>query len=235
MSRRHALVAYRKLAPGTSREHKAGGSIRCLVLASGPEEWAGVDLRSGAIVRLHPGAAASFAERADEPVAALDVVELRLAEDPDPLDPGRPEAVVPVGLPTRRGRRRTRQARRVLRSLVPSSDPRPLLGVIGPSAPYADLEGAKPSVVLVRPDRRPEIVATDGAVWCSFGLSGADERLPVADARAVAAACAIPGTVLSAAGIAAMIGHPVHYLLVALLPPRGGHASKAVIGLLPRP
>jgi len=233
---RHSLVAYRKLEPGSSREHKPGGSLECLVLAAGPEEWAGVDLRSGAIVRLHPGALESFGGPPGDLAAPLDVVGLRLAEDPDPVDPGRPEAVVPLGPPTRRGRLRTRQARRVLRSLLPRTDPRPLLGAIGPSAPYADLEGEKPSVVLVQPDRRPEIVATgDGAVWCSFGLSGTDERLPVADARAIAAASAVAGTVLSPAGIAAMIGHPVHYLLVALLPPRGGHARKAVIGLLPRP
>jgi hypothetical protein len=232
---RHGLTTYRKLQPGASREHKAGGSLECLVLAIGPEEWAAVDLRSGAIVRLHPGGAASFGDDGGDPIAPLDVVALRLAEDPNPLDPGRPEAVVPLGPPTRRGRLRTRQARRVLRSLVPRTDPRPLLGVIGPSAPYADLEGGRPSVVLVQPDRRPEIVAADGSVWCSFGLSGADERLPVTDARATAAASAIPGTILSPAGIAAMIGHPVHYLLVALLPPSGGHARKAVIGLLPRP
>jgi hypothetical protein len=216
-----------------------------MVLASGPDEWAAVDIHSGAIVRLHPGAAAGWGDPGDAtpdgdgpvsaPAAPLDVVQLRLAEDADPLDPARPEAVVADGPPANRGRLRSRQARRVLRSLVPKSGPRPLLGVIGPSAAYADLEGCTPSVVLVQPDRRPEIVAVDGTVWCSFGLGGAEERLPVADARAIAAACAIPGTILSPAGIAAMIGHPVHYLLVALLPPRGGHARKAVIGLLPRP
>jgi hypothetical protein len=168
-------------------------------------------------------------------VAALDVVEIVLADDGEPPDPARPEAVALAGEPQLLARLRPRHARRLLASLVARDNVRPLLGTVAPAVAYGDLDGTRPSLVVVEPTRGPELVAAEGRVWGTFGLAGGDERLPVVDARACAAATSVPGTVLTRSGAAAMLGFDPRYLVVALVPPAGGHVRKAVIGLLPRP
>lgn len=217
-----------KLRPGQLRRQEPGERLRCLVVAPGPQEWAAVDIDSGAVVRARPGAVGPGA-------ASLDLVEVVLAADPEPPDPGRPEAVALAGPPEPLGRLRPRHARRLLSSLVARGNVRPLLGAVGPAVSYSDLDGRSPSIVLVEPTRGPEIVAQGGRVWLSFGLRGADERLPVVEARTAAVASLVPGTVLTRAGAASMLGYDPRYLVIALVPPEGGHARKAVIGVLPRP
>jgi hypothetical protein len=223
----------KKVSPGQLRLHQAGEHLRCLVIAPGPDEWAAVDVDSGAIVRAHPGAVG--AASGETPVAALDLVEIELADDPGPPDPGRPEAVVLARAPLRLGRMRARHARRLVASLVARGNVRPLLGTVGPAISYSELDGTAPSIVIVEPTRGPEIVAVEGKVWSTFGMPGADERLPVVDARTAAVASLVPGTVLTRQGAASMLGYDPRYLVVALVPPVGGHARKAVIGVLPRP
>jgi hypothetical protein len=179
------------------------------------------------------------AERAGQPgpgvVTALDLVEIVLAADGEPPDPGRPEAVALAAPPTLLGRLPARQSRRLIASLVARDNVRPLLGAVGPSVPYSDLDGIAPSIVVVEPTRGPEIVSVDGTVWSTFGLRGAHERLPLIEPRTVAVASVVPGTVLTRAGAASMLGFEPRYLVVALVPPVGGHARKTVIGVLPRP
>jgi hypothetical protein len=224
----------KKVMPGQLRLHRAGEHLRCLVIAPGPEEWAAVDVDSGAIVRAYPGAVGASGG-GETPVAVLDLVEIELADDPGPPDPGRPEAVVLASAPQRLGRLRARHARRLVASLVARGNVRPLLGTVGPAISYSELDGTAPSIVIVEPTRGPEIVAVEGKVWSTFGMPGADERLPVVEARTAAVASLVPGTVLTRQGAASMLGYDPRYLVVALVPPVGGHARKAVIGVLPRP
>jgi hypothetical protein len=227
----------RRPEPGRIRRQEAGERLRCLVLAPGPQEWAAVDVDSGAIVRARPGAVGPLAGGRQRPavVTAFDLVEVVLAEDGEPPDPGRPEAIALASAPEPLGRLRPRHARRLLASLVARTNARPLLGSVGPAVSYGDLDGTRPSVVVVEPTRGPELVAVDDRVWATFGLPGGAERLPVVDARACAAATSLPGTVLSRSGAAAMLGFDPRYLVIALVPPVGGHSRKAVIALLPRP
>ena len=266
----------RSATAGRMRRHQPAEHLYCLVLAPGPNEWAAVDVETGAIVRARPGAVAALGAApatppADRPppgdqdprrtgsagrkrrrptrggtgadggagggtvVTALDVVEIVLGEDLEPPDPGRPEAVALARAPSPIGRLAPRRARRLVASLVARANVRPLLGAVGPSVPYSDLDGTAPSIVIVEPTRGPEIVAVDSTVWCTFGLRGAHERLPLVEPRAVAVASVVPGTVLTRAGAASMLGFDPRYLVVALAPPVGGHARKTVIGVLPRP
>lgn len=226
----------RRAEPGRIRDHEVGDRLRCMVLAGGPDEWAAADVASGAIVRARPGAGPlARSGRRPAGVTPLDLVEIVLAEDGEPPDPGRPEAVAFAAEPEPLGRLRTWQARRLLAGLVARTNVRPLLGTVGPAVSYGDLDGTRPSIVVVEPARGPELVAVDGRVWATFGLAGRDERLPVLDTRACTAATAIPGTVLTRSGSAAMLGFDPRYLVVALVPPIHGHARKTVIGLLPRP
>jgi hypothetical protein len=210
-----------------------GEQLRCLVLAPGPDEWAAADIDSGALLRARPGAVPASAVAAG--AGALDLVEIVLADDGEPPDPARPEAVALAGPPAPLGRLRPRQARRLLAGVVARSALRPLLGAVGPAISYADLDGTAPSIIVVEPSRGPELVSVDGRVWSTFRLAGKEERLPVVDARAAALASSLPGTVVTRQGAASMLGYEPRYLVVALVPPVGGHARKAVIGLLPRP
>ena len=57
-------------------------------------------------------------------------------------------------LPRHVGTLRGRQLRKLLRRLVASPDG-PLLGFPGPSAPYWEFRGFRPSVALIEPTRRP--------------------------------------------------------------------------------
>jgi hypothetical protein len=47
----------------------------------------------------------------------------------------------------------------------------PLLGFPGPSAPYWEFRGFRPSVALIEPTRRPQLIRrqADGTTWVRFG------------------------------------------------------------------
>ena len=59
-----------------------------------------------------------------------------------------------AGLPRHVGTLRGRQVRRLLRRLAAPPDG-PLLGFPGPSAPYWEFRGFRPSVALIEPTRGP--------------------------------------------------------------------------------
>jgi hypothetical protein len=143
------------------------------VLVPGPD-WVAVDLASGALVRSpavpaddHVAPSAGGAEAGTETKAPpllgrpLSAVELVIGSDPDPADPGRPEAVTLDGQPTPLGEPRRRATRRLLRHLVTRATDQPLLGTLGPSICYADLEGSRGS-----------------GPWCQFMLAGRRHTLP---------------------------------------------------------
>ncbi len=231
--KRSAITSCRKIVPGTIRLYRPGESLSCMVLADGPAEWAGVDLASGALVRARAGGLPD-----DGGGRLLDVVEVTLGDDREPPDPCRPEAISVVGSARVLGRLRARQARRMLDELLSErqkSESQPLLGVVGPSAAYGDMDGSSPSLELVRPSKGPELVAAGGSVWCTFTLGGANERLPVLDRRAASVANALAGTVLTRAGTAAMLEFEPQYMLVGFVPPRSTHTPKAVLSMIPRP
>ena len=82
-----------------------------------------------------------------------------------------------AGLPDRIGTMRGRRARRVVRHLVAPEEPH-LLGFPGPSAPYWEFHGMRPSVALVVPRRGPLLFRrpADGTVWARLA-AGAQRQL----------------------------------------------------------
>lgn len=227
--------AARHFAVGQLRATGAGTVLRCLVLVPGPD-WVAVDLESGALLRApttpgnpadgqasdpvespggpawEPGSGALWPQR------ALSAVEMTLGEELQPVDPARPEAVVLAGPPVPIGELRRRVTRQLLQSLVTKAGDRPLLGTLGPSISYGDLDGTRPSVVVVAPEARPRFGVGPAGPWCQFALAGRRHTMPCAE---------------RAAPDATSTGHGTRLLVVALGAPQRGQVPKVVLGTLP--
>lgn len=221
--------------------------LRCLLLARGPE-WVAVDLSSGALLRSRasgwPVAPADSAlarggtgrtAAAGSPGPELAVIEIQIAEDDEPTDPSRPDAVMIAAAPRLVGPARRGAVRQVLADLLPADPRRPLLDTLGPSISYEDLDGSRPSVAVVAPDRIPVFGWDASGTWCQFTLGGRKHRLRVADERIVEAAGRTRDSGSGGESIEAVIGGTPRYLVVALGVPRRGQVPKVVLGVLPRP
>lgn len=226
------------LAPAHAFRTKAGSAgpqMRLLVLATRTDEWAAVDMGSGAFVRARwPGAHTLG-------LAAFDIVSACRANQEGRLpDPVRPEAVVLDRPPTLVASFAGRRARRYLRDLVlPGAPRRPLLGFRGPATPYWTMTGTQSSLALILPEEGPQILFDQGdqgkdTAMARFSWGGVVHLLEVEDARLVAPAAtgcsALAGDTLEEA-----VGFRTRYLVVAVNGPRTGHCYKAVIGALPEP
>lgn len=225
------------LVPGQLRATGAGTVLRCLVLVPGPD-WVAVDLESGALLRapadpppspedVDGGAGEDPVEdrrskagngAAPWPERSLDAVELTLGADLEPVDPARPEAIVLARPPARVGEMRKRATRQLLQQLVTKASDRPLLGTLGPSISYGDLDGTRPSVVIVAPEARPRFGVGPSGPWCQFALGGRRHTMPCAE---------------HASPDATATGHGARLLVVALGAPQRGQVPKVVLGTLP--
>ena len=243
------LPSGRRRRSGAARANEPGDVLRCVLLARGPE-WVAVDVATGAVLRSRASgwpvvpSDSDLARLASNKVTEegqphlgpeLDVVEIELAEDDEPADPARPEAVMVKRAPELLGTPRRRAVRRLLGELLPIDSRRPLLGSLGPSISYEDLDGSRPSVAIVAPDRTPLFVGDASGTWCQFTLGGRKHRLPVLDERVVEADGYGRGGTLSLGAVQAAIGGVPRYLVVALGVPRRGQAPKLVLGVLTRP
>jgi len=242
------IPSRRHRRPGAVRANRPGDVLRCVLLAQGPE-WVVVDVATGALVRsrasgwpvvatdssLVAGASPDGGKRGLHTGPELDVVEIELVDDDEPLDPARPEAVMVRHAPERVGTPRRRAVHRVLRELLPSDPKRPLLGSLGPSISYVDLDGSRPSVAVVAPDRAPAFACDMMGTWCQFSLGGRKHRLPVVDERLIEAKDRARDGALTSDAVLKAIGGAPRYLVVALGAPHRGQAPKLVLGVLPRP
>jgi hypothetical protein len=218
------------------------------LLTRGPE-WVVVDTTTGALIRSRasgwpvPATDSSLVTglpHAGKPIKAhlgpeLDVVAIELAEDDEPPDPARPEAVMVRNAPELVGTPRRRAVRRILKELEPVDRKRPLLGSLGPSISYVDLDGSRPSVVVVAPDRAPTFACDATGTWCRFSLGGRKHRLPITDSRLVDSGGRAANEAIDNAVVFGAIGGAPRYLVVALGAPRQGQTPKVVLGVLPRP
>jgi hypothetical protein len=210
----------------------AGGStLHLLVLSSTIEDTTVVDLATRTVMRVRvpwpPG---------HEPdITAFDVVEVTLADDPERDDLAQPEATTAAELPRHVGTLRGRPLRKLLRRMVASPEG-PLLGFPGPSAPYWEFRGFRPSVALIEPTRSPQLIRrhADGSTWVRFGWDRDDVWLPVEDRHAARALDAARRERLSGKSLGAALGFIPQYLLVTVSPPRDGHCYKVCAAILPR-
>jgi len=208
-----------------------GSTVYGLVLGSTNESTTVVDLASQAIVRWR----VPWPERDETDLAAFDVVEGQLAENIDRNDLAQPEAVTLADLPRRLGTYRGRRVRHWLEQLASPADG-PLFGFRGPSAPYWEFRGERPSVALVAADRGPQLLRRpdDGSIWVRFGWFGDDVWLLCEDAHAIRTIESTRRTSLSGKDLATALGFRPTYVLTTLSRPLDGHCYKSCTGLLPR-
>jgi hypothetical protein len=209
----------------------AGQILYVLVLGCTPEDTTGVDLSSGAIVRLR----VSWPSEHLPDLASFDVVEATIAEYPDADDLAQPEAVTVVGLPRQIGKLHGREVRKMLARLQAPIDG-PLLGFRGPSAPYWEFTGDRPSVALIVATRGPQLFRRheDGTTWVRFGWERDDVWLICADAHANRSLVSARRERLAGKEMATALGFKPHYLLTALSRPYDGHCYKTCVAILPR-
>jgi hypothetical protein len=212
-------------------EVAGGTALTMLVLACHPEDTTGVDLASGALVRVR----VAWAEDHGPDLAPFDVVEAQLAEEPERDDLAQPEAVTANGLPRHLGTLHGRRVRRLLHQLVAPVEEH-VLGFPGASAPYWEFRGFRPSLALVVPTKGPVLFRRieDRSTWVRFGWGRSDNWIPVEDPRADRALDVARRDRLQGKDLASALGFKPHYLVAAVTTPRDGHCYKTVRALLPR-
>ena len=176
--------------------------MQLLVLASGRQWCAAIDLATGGLVSAHWAGPRA-------PLEQLTVAGGSLAGGPEVPDPMRPEAITLAAAPEPAGRMSRRRAERLMRPLL-HPETEHVLGFAGPAIPYWTLAGDRASVAVLGPRDRPVVVAGE----CRFRWRNAVHRLPV-----------LP-TALAACPL-----RP-RRLVVTLSPPRAGHCYKVVAALL---
>lgn len=208
-----------------------GAQLRLIVLACTSKDTTAVDIASGSILRLR----IPWPEGHEPDLSPFDVIEAKLAEDPERDDLAQPEAATAAALPRHVGSLRGRRARRILAQLAAVHDG-PLLGFPGPSAPYWDFRGLRPSVALVHPTRGPQLIRrpADRSTWVRFGWERDDVWLPVEEARTARALDASRRERLAGKPLSTALGFAPHYLLVTVSSPRAGHCYKICSAVLPR-
>ena len=225
----------RALLSGVARRDRTlvvgGARLRLLVLGCTEDDTTAVDVASGALLRLR----IPWPVGHEPDLAPFDVVEATLAEDPERDDLAQPEAATASSLPRLVGSLRGRRARRMLARLAVPPDG-PLLGFLGPSAPYWEFRGLRPSIALVHPGRGPQLIRrrSDGSTWVRFGWDRDDVWLPVEDRRTVRALDASRRDRLSGKALSTALGFTPHYVLAAVSSPRDGHCYKVCAAILPR-
>jgi hypothetical protein len=207
-----------------------GATLHLLVLSSTREDTTVVDLATRTVMRVR----VPWPEGHEPDIEAFDVVEVTLADDPERDDLAQPEATTVADLPRHVGTLRGRHARKLLRRLVASPDG-PLLGFPGASAPYWEFRGFRPSVALIEPTRKPQLIRrqADGTTWVRFGWDRDDVWLPVEDRNAARALDAARRDRLSGKSLANALGFEPQYLLVTVSRPRDGHCYKVCSAVLP--
>jgi hypothetical protein len=208
-----------------------GSTTYGLVLGSTREDTTVVELTSGAIVRWR----IPWPSTVDPDLALFDVVETELAEDLEDDDLAQPEAVTVRTLPRQIGKLRGRRVREMLDQLATPADG-PLFGFRGPSAPYWEFRGERPSVALIVADRGPQLLRRyeDNSTWVRFGWDRDDVWLLCEDAHATRALDAARRDTLSGKDLAVALGFRPNYVLTTLSRPIMGHCYKICTGLLPR-
>lgn len=220
----------RRIHPGTVRSERPGEQLHCLVLARAADEWVGVDIATGAFVRA-PG----FFDVEDPGRRRSIVVGFTIGPPEGPIDPSRPELVVPLDQPEVIGSISPRAARRFLRKLAtPESKGATILGTRGPSIAFVDLDANASSLqLLALGPKRLELGLNDrDEPDCSIPWGGTTQRTRLVDPVASAAAAASGAKGLRGSQITAAIGFRPNFVLVGLGRVSGGHAPKLVFALL---
>jgi hypothetical protein len=210
----------------TCRVSTVGARLDALVLGRIGNEVIGVDLASGAFVRI--------AGEIDDAVKSYDVVRAEVGGAETMCSPYAPEAVDAAGTVGVVGHMGGRRVERMLRTLTDPVSGQ-LLGFAGPGRPWWTLEADRPSVALLTPSVGPLITGDGVDFRCRFAWNGRVHELPLLDVS-ITKALGNHGTWQAGPDdIGRMLGRKANRLVVVLGPPSQGHCYKVVAGILTKP
>ena len=224
----------RRSARRKERVPTAGGStLHLLVLSSTRDDTTAVDLATRTVMRLR----VPWPEGHEPDLGTFDVVEVTLADDPERDDLAQPEAATVADLPRQVGTLRGRQVCASCCGGWSASPDGPLLGFPGPSAPYWEFRGFRPSVALIEPTRGPQLIRRPGRRTRPGSASAGTAT--TSGSRWRTATPPAPSTRarrerLSGKSLATALGFEPQYLLVTVSRPRDGHCYKVCAAVLPR-
>lgn len=203
--------------------------MHVLVLAPSPHHTVGVDLASGAFVRMdHPAPAGIALQTAPR---WFDVAVGRVGErdSRDGLVSHRESVTLDRPL-NKVGRMSERKADRFLRALhhIPGSS---ILGSEGPALPMWAI-GTTPGVAIVRPEGRLFLDVNESGVWAIFGWKRHTHRVRIEDRRVLARLDWFPSNPVLADNLGPTLGFVPKRLLVCYGEPVNGYCYKTAVSLL---
>ena len=203
-----------------------GTPLDVLVLAPGRRGCLGVDLASGAFVRVHQRG------MQHEPLNILDVGTTFIA-DVQQERPDQPESVDVTSPLERVGRLGRHRQERLLRQLVHPAQHQ-LFGFHGSSIASWRLDGERPSVGLVQPGDDLQVSVGERGVRCQFSWNGLPQDLAFEDPRLLARLDWLTAKALRGRQLRDALGFRPGRLVVALSRPVNGHCYKIAAAALPR-
>jgi len=208
-----------------------GSTMLAVVLGSSSSITTVIDVASKAIVRWR----IPWPEGVESDLRLFDLVEGELAFSLERDDLAQPEALSLADLPVRLGTYRDKRLRGWLEKLTTPIEGQ-LFGFRGPSSPYWDFRGERPSVALITPERGPQVLRRDddGTTWVRFGWSGEDVWLFCDDPTVIRMMETTRVASLSGKDLASALGYKPQYVLAALSNPVQGRSYKVCLGILPR-
>ena len=231
MATRERVRVPRAIHIGSRPRTAPGAELSVLVLVEHGPEWFGVDLETGAFLRV-----IGTAHLPPPTGRNYRVVGVSVAGEVSSIDPARPELVVAEPVVRDMGSVRPRRLRRLF-SLVAAAD-RPgatVLGTRGPSVAYVDLDGSAASVTMLDARRAAlELLIDRDIPQLAITFGGVTQRFPVLDGRVVDVARRVYPRSLSGQSLAAEIGFRPGYVVIGLGEVDGGHVRKFVYALIPR-
>jgi len=208
-----------------------GSTMLAIVLGSSNSITTVMDVASRSIVRWR----VPWPTGVDSDLRLFDLVRGELSFSTKRDDLAQPEALNLADLPVRLGTYRHKRLREWLEALKTPTEGH-LFGFRGPSSPYWEFRGERPSVALITPERGPQVLRRDddGTTWVRFGWSGEDIWLFCDDPALIRMMETTRVSSLSGKDLATAIGYKPQYVLAALSDPVEGHCYKVCLGILPR-
>ena len=208
-----------------------GSTMLAIVLGSSNSITTVMDVASRSIVRWR----VPWPTGVDSDLRLFDLVRGELSFSTERDDLAQPEALNLADLPVRLGTYRHKRLREWLEALKTPTEGH-LFGFRGPSSPYWEFRGERPSVALITPERGPQVLRRDddGTTWVRFGWSGEDIWLFCDDPALIRMMETTRVSSLSGKDLATAIGYKPQYVLAALSDPVEGHCYKVCLGILPR-
>jgi hypothetical protein len=208
-----------------------GSTMLAVVLGSSNSITTVMDVASRSIVRWR----VPWPTGVESDLRLFDLVRGELSFSTERDDLAQPEALNLADLPVRLGTYRHKRLREWLEALKTPTEGQ-LFGFRGPSSPYWEFRGERPSVALITPERGPQVLRRDddGTTWVRFGWSGEDIWLFCDDPALIRMMDTTRVSSLSGKDLATAIGYKPQYVLAALSDPVEGHCYKVCLGILPR-